>query len=800
MSGNRLGGVLQHLRKLTGAPAAGELTDLQLLERFARGRDEAAFAVLVDRHGPMVLGITRRVLHHAHDAEDAFQATFLVLARRAGSVRWHDSIANWLYGVAYRTALKTRTGAARRRECERQACRTRQACTNGPADQPDLREVLDAEVNRLPAKYQSPLVLCYFEGKTNAEAAQALGWPAGSMARRLARARELLRRRLLRRGVSLPATVVAAALTAEGVQAGPPPGLVESAVQAALGFAAGRTTCAAGVSAPAAVAEGVLQAMFRARLRIASAVLLVVGVLGTGMGLLLHGTANPPHHAALAAAEPPRNAGKVKPAAQPAADQAPRAPVRVLLFAGAPTRDYQFARHLFVREVEAKRAELSICLQSAGAQAVQDVPAERMLPRFPDRHDLKDDSSGDSRARFLNLARYDVIVAFDPDWTRLTPGQQVLLEKWVLLHGGGLVVVAGPVNTFQLARPASAAQLKPVISLFPVVLEDSRLVADRAMTEPWRLHFARAAAQWPFLKLDPQGKGALAGWEEFFTGEATDKPAAGSKDVRGFYTYYPVKKAKRGAAVVATFADPQARLADGAERPYLVTMSHGNGRVVYLGSGETWRLRQWREAFHERFWTALVRYAGSRSLSRLRLENSVPMVNLPGGEREKLWTALLDVDTPEGYRAFYTMIASPGQAVPFLRERLRPAPAVDARRIARLIAQLGDERFAVREKASAGLAQLGDVAEPALRKAQADPQTSAEARQRIKHLLERPVEQILSRPQRRALRAVDVLEQVGTPEARDVLQQLAHGADQSALTRAAKAALRRLQAPPPSGR
>jgi hypothetical protein len=298
-------------------------------------------------------------------------------------------------------------------------------------------------------------------------------------------------------------------------------------------------------------------------------------------------------------------------------------PLRVLLFADAATRDYQFVRNLLVREVDQHRAELSIFLQFQRPGVVQDVPPDRFLNHFPDR---LGEGGPDSKAedRYYSLSQYDLIIAFDPDWSRLQPEQLVALEKWVNLQAGGLIVVAGPVNTYELARLGNREKLKTVLDLFPVVLQDSRLqglgMGDRSTTEPWRLHFPGATSEMEFLKLDETGKEALAGWEEFFTGHA---PGQGPKDApveRGFYTYYPVESVKPSASVVATFADPRAQMQVGntaREQPFLVTMPYGSGRIVYIGEGETWRLRQYREAFFERFWTKLGRYAGAGNLTRL---------------------------------------------------------------------------------------------------------------------------------------------------------------------------------------
>src|SRR5205085_417873 len=160
---------------------------------------------LVDRHGPMVLSVCRRVLGNAHDAEDAFQAAFLVLVRRARKILRRESVGSWLHGVAYRTALKARTAALRRLVKEKQTAAGQAVDDRSDIVWRELRPILDEEIDRLPEKYRLPLVLCYLEGKTNAEVARQLRWPKGTVATRLARAREQLRRRLTRRGAVLSA-------------------------------------------------------------------------------------------------------------------------------------------------------------------------------------------------------------------------------------------------------------------------------------------------------------------------------------------------------------------------------------------------------------------------------------------------------------------------------------------------------------------------------------------------------------------------------------------------------------------
>jgi RNA polymerase sigma factor (sigma-70 family) len=306
MTGVQLDTVLRQLRHVVEREAFADLPDRQLLDRFARGREEAAFAMLVRRHGPLVLGVCQRVLGHAQDAEDAFQATFLVLARRAASIRKGASVGSWLHGVAYRVAAKARAQAGRRRTRERQAGEMRNADAGAETSWQELAPVLDEELQRLPEKYRVPLILCYWQGKTHKAAARELGCPAGTLSWRLVQARDLLRARLQRRGVLLSSALLAALLVQEASALVPAP-LLTATVKAGLWFAAGRGAAAGVVSTKVALlAEGVVRSMALTKLKIATALLLALGVLGTGAGVVM-----PP-----AAAELP---GNVNAEASPAA-------------------------------------------------------------------------------------------------------------------------------------------------------------------------------------------------------------------------------------------------------------------------------------------------------------------------------------------------------------------------------------------------------------------------------------------------------------------------------------------------
>jgi RNA polymerase sigma factor (sigma-70 family) len=221
------------------------------------------------------------VLQNGHDAEDAFQATFLVLAKKAASVGWKDSIGNWLHGVAYRIAMKARAGAIRRRLREQKAAA--ENCQEKPADinWSDLRRVLDEELARLPARYRAPLLLCYLEGKTRDEAAQELGWSAGSVKGRLERGRELLRDRLARRGLALSAVLCASLLPESAASAAIPAALAATTVQAGVQFISGQ---AAGVVSAQVLSltQGVLHAMLWTKIKITTALVLMIGALSVG--------------------------------------------------------------------------------------------------------------------------------------------------------------------------------------------------------------------------------------------------------------------------------------------------------------------------------------------------------------------------------------------------------------------------------------------------------------------------------------------------------------------------------------
>jgi RNA polymerase sigma factor (sigma-70 family) len=280
---------VQHFRRAMLRQDSAGLSDGQLLERFIERRDEAAAAALVRRHGPMVWGVCRRVLRNAHDAEDAFQATFLVLVRRAASILPREMVGNWLYGVAHQTALKARAMTAKRRTREREVTAMPEPKVQPQDPWDDLQALLDQELSRLPDKYRAAIVLCDLEGKTRKEAAQQLGVPEGTLAARLVRARTMLRGRLARHGLAVSGGALATMLLRNEATAGVPAAVVSSTIQAMSLSAAGSAAAAGAISAKAAVlAQRAMRAMLFTKLKGVAAILLAlaaaVGVVGLTYG------------------------------------------------------------------------------------------------------------------------------------------------------------------------------------------------------------------------------------------------------------------------------------------------------------------------------------------------------------------------------------------------------------------------------------------------------------------------------------------------------------------------------------
>jgi RNA polymerase sigma factor (sigma-70 family) len=309
--------ILQHLRNLIRQRGGGSLTDGQLLERFLRERDEAAFEVLVWRHGPMVLALGQRVLHNPHDAEDVLQATFLTLVRKAGSIGKSEALSSWLYKVAYRIALHARGRAAKMMADGRSIEDVPAADETEDAVWRELRPLLDAAIERLPEKYRTAIVLCDLQGKTHREAAEQLGCSVGTVSTRVTRARQLLRKRLTHHGLAVTIGVLSAALAQRA--AAMPAALTAATVRAAARLVSEGGAAGIVSASVAELIEGANQAMWMSRFKIMMLLALAAGAAAVGAAGRAALRREPPTHPENApraeAAKPP----DAKPAEKPAA-------------------------------------------------------------------------------------------------------------------------------------------------------------------------------------------------------------------------------------------------------------------------------------------------------------------------------------------------------------------------------------------------------------------------------------------------------------------------------------------------
>jgi RNA polymerase sigma factor (sigma-70 family) len=334
MAEQHLATLLKQLRQLVASPPRHAEGDGQLLDRFVAAKEQAAFAELMHRHGPMVLGVCRRVLRDTHAAEDACQAVFLILARKASSIRRHDSVGGWLYRVAYRLALAARTVAVHQRA--QALTNANMIPTTAPAAAPDqeLCFILDEELQRLPKKFQVPLVLCYLEGKQYEEAADLLGWPASTIKGRLAQGREMLRKKLIRRGLALSSAGLACGLTESTLRAALPRGFVDSTTTVARAIAGGNLVLA---GLPAQVTalfqEGITQMSLAKLKRTAALVLAICMFLGSAAWIAARRLPDADDVSQQAEEQKPQHEGK-------APDSEAGRPAERLRLAGAPFRQY----------------------------------------------------------------------------------------------------------------------------------------------------------------------------------------------------------------------------------------------------------------------------------------------------------------------------------------------------------------------------------------------------------------------------------------------------------------------------
>jgi RNA polymerase sigma factor (sigma-70 family) len=480
--------VIRAVRRVALPPDGAAATDGQLLERYVRDRDEDAFAALVRRHGPMVWGVCRRALGH-HDAEEAFQAAFLVLARRAAAVVPPEAVADFLHGVAWRTASKARATAARRRRREGQVPGAPEPVAPTPPTE-GLSPLLDRELARLPVAYRAAVVLCHLEGKSYREAARQLGCPEGTLSARLTRARQMLARRLGRLGGALPPAALAALRPAAA-----PGAAVSATVRSGVLVAAGHAVGDVAPAPVAALAEEALRSVSLAKIRATAAMLLLVAVVGVG-GLVCRTAAAPPAPAA----------GKVREAAARQAAAPPEEDRQVwqldcrfaaprLLTVHVPGQGnkavWYFRYHLLNHTGQPRTAVLDFELLADGqTTARRDVVlpgAEEAIRRLEDPAD------------FLRLKNSVTIAAEpvppSPKEGAPRPVSGVAIWDGVPADAAGLTVfVSGLTNAWSAAGPERPGEA-PVIRRKTLVLTFKREGDRMALVGPPRWAYRAAAVR-----------------------------------------------------------------------------------------------------------------------------------------------------------------------------------------------------------------------------------------------------------------------------------------------------------------
>jgi RNA polymerase sigma factor (sigma-70 family) len=805
MASGPLTAVLHHLHGLVTPHGAEQPPDRHLLERFLACHDEAAFAALVRRHGAMVLGVGRRLLHDGHAAEDVFQATFLLLARNAASIRRQQALGSWLYGVAYRVAARARDAAASRRRRERRVPAPRPTDPAAEVTWRELGAVLDEELRRLPDRDRAPLVLCFLEGKTQDEAARELGCCKSTLRRRLEHGRERLRRRLLRRGVALSVGLLAADLSQGPAAAAVSAALVEATVKAGLLSRAGPAVAQAVPAEVAALVEGVSTATTLTRLTPVAAAVLAVALLGTGAAWLAR-------HAA--ADDAPQASGR--PAGQRAAEPPheppaePRGPLlrelnhrgfvrvvasapngKVLLSGGDEDRTVRLWDVASGKELVQMRTEkqlTGIALSPDGTtvatgevdgtvrlwRAATGKPLATLqghtalvvgLAFAPDGKTLAS-IGNDQRACLWDVATGKRLqelpvdqpegfcVAFSPDGKTLasgTRGQGTNVRLWDVASGKELSLLQG--------QPREAW----VLSFSP---DGKTLAAACARDSP-------ALRLWDWKTRKQIGQMETAGEQTATVAFSPNGKLLASGRLDGQVCLWEVLTGQEIGRVAAHQA-----------------LNYGTYSVSFTADGR--RLASGGEDRFVRLWA--VRGLGQKPRPR--------QGELVAPDLEALWDDLGAADASRGYQAVWALAAAPRQALPLCRDRLLPPPSVRdpqlPQRIARLIADLDANQFEVREKATLALVRLGRAAEPAVREALENP-ASLEARRRLERVLAPLQDRVPSADTLRAVRAVEVLEQVGTPEAAEVLKKVAKGAADVRLRQEARAALDRLARRPAAG-
>jgi RNA polymerase sigma factor (sigma-70 family) len=819
MVSGRWQSVFRHVRELLQASNSQPVSDRELLDRFVSAGDQDAFALLLERHGPKVMGVCRHLLRDTHRADDAFQATFLVFVRKAGTIRKRQSVGSWLYGVAFRTALKARTRAQRIQAYERQVDPMPTSDFRAEALEHDVRPMVLEEIHRLPEKYQAPVLLCYFDGKSEQEAAEELRWPAGTVRARMARARELLRSRLARRGLALSTAQLVVLLAGDSLPAAVPVALVNSTLEAVGLLVAGQSVVPALISAEAAtLAAGVLKSMWIAKLRIGASLVMVVAALGLAVGVMTHAAQTESDESASKTEAPPRSeepklraslkhfsawfalSPDGKTLAQSTAWEIGENGIRkAVLNPKVKFWDVATGRP---RALEGPTGGFELAFSRDGA--ILATVNER-----PPGVKLWDVATGKERSHLHDGRRHVDHLLFSPDGkTLVTVGnyEQARFDPMVKLWNvtSGKERMSFQTKSHQVDFAICSIAISP----------DGKTLATAGET----LHGAAGRGK----PIEPI-VGTVKLWE-MTTGKLRATVEAHTSNVHGHTGRVCCCAFSPDGQTLASASDEHTvklwDLATGKERAILkghpdrvrALAFSPDGRFLASGSLDG-AVKIWDMASGKVQHTikvlggcSLLAYSSDcKILAAKSGDDATQLWELPatrraGGrprpvvrssplstqELDRLWDTLAEDDAAKAYAAMRTLASSSQQAIALTRERLRESKDPQ---LAQLIADLDSDEFATRKKAQEELERKVADAEPLLRKKLAGTVPSLELRRRLEQLLSRIDQQpsVL-----RQLRAVEVLELIGSLEARQVLQMLANRTEGTRLTADAKAALERL--------
>lgn len=419
--------MIDHLRRAVPQLDGAGRGDGELIDSFIESHDEAAFAILVKRHGPMVWGVCRRLLHQ-HDAEDAFQATFLVLARKAASIRSKETVANWLYGVAHQTALHARRTAARRRAKEVQVTKMPDTESVEPDVWADLQPVLDEELSRLPDIYRAVIVHCDLEGLTRKEVARRLGVPEGTVAGRLARARTMLAKRLTQRGVTLSGGMLATILAQNVASAGVPAMVVSNTIKSASLLATGQAVAGVISVKVLTLTEGVLQTMYLMKLKTATMGLLLFTLICGVAGAIFQ----------TQAAEPPKDVQKHKASSDMDTAQQvapPEAAEKKGPLKATPQRQYVIKSRLMELEADLDRRKevhhlpkLTLDDGQLAPMHIMDGP-QNLLPKAVEEENIKIGTLLAVRAKHLGEGKVRLFFSFQRNEVEKSNGSEIRVRS-----------------------------------------------------------------------------------------------------------------------------------------------------------------------------------------------------------------------------------------------------------------------------------------------------------------------------------------------------------------------------------